>query len=576
MATPVTPLPSNTDQLLQYIQQAATQGANTQGMTNVAPQVPANPVHAPAPHQNQPLQPVQSAGPGEGGAVAARARQNFGIQLQNTIGQVTNAIQTRKARQESKVFDNFALYTKGKSDAEAQMKDAAAAVQKDPNDKDAQQRLDQARAAYKQNVENLNDLTSGKNEKNAKLLAKGYGIDDKNAGTPERQMAIAAYKKANPEANDKVAGIMSKLPQTQQLTPQAQGQAMARQSGAMGAQPSGTSIVNALSKDDALKARMAQAVDKRKADFMAALPKAEAAGYSFDKDKDGQPFFDAKGFPKVHVMSAEEREKNPAMAAKNNLMQATIDLKKAQTDALMDPNNPKLKMEMMKAQAELKKANTVVSGDVKEIASGIERGDLPPSLKGLYRNAAGVEAQLARDGYNLQRAESDWNATQKHLATMNGPQQERLRQAVSFTTESLPIIDNLYSSWLKTGLPMGFKEYNRAALTAAKSLPGQAGSIATRLDNQINDLTSELGTVYKGGNSSTDESLKLAASNLKGEWNPQTFHDSIEQVKQNLKIRKNSIDHSQAAGVSSDSPYTPKGEKNESMSDDEILQQLSQ
>lgn len=199
--------------------------------------------------------------------------------------------------------------------------------------------------------------------------------------------------------------------------------------------------------------------------------------------------------------------------------------------------------------------------DAKDIANAIMHGDQPPTTTGLYRNAALVRAELARNGFNLARAESDWHATQKHLSTLNGQQQERLRQAVSFTADSLGIIEGLYDQWKKVGNTSGWKTFNKASLATAKQLPGEPGNIAHRLEAQINDLTSELGTVYKGGNSSTDESLKLAAGNLAADWNEKTFKDAIGQIRQNLDIRQNSIRHSQPAGVSADSPYTPHGEK---------------
>lgn len=200
--------------------------------------------------------------------------------------------------------------------------------------------------------------------------------------------------------------------------------------------------------------------------------------------------------------------------------------------------------------------------NAKEIAQGIIAGDQPPTLTGLRENTAEVRAELHRRGFNLARATQDWHATEKHLATLNGAQQERLRQAVSFTSDSLGIIEDLYNQWQKVGKTSGWKAFNRASLETAKQLPGDAGNIAHRLEAQINDLTAELGTVYKGGNSSTDESLKLAAQNLKADWNEKTFKDALGQVRQNLEIRQNSIRHSQPAGVSGNSPYTPTEEGN--------------
>jgi hypothetical protein len=179
----------------------------------------------------------------------------------------------------------------------------------------------------------------------------------------------------------------------------------------------------------------------------------------------------------------------------------------------------------------------------------------------LYRNAAPVLAELSRNHFNLQRAESDWNAVQKHLATLNGAQQERLRQAVTFTYDSLDNIEQLYNEWKQVGGVSGVKMFNRANLAMAKQLPGKAGATAQALDAQITDLTSELGTVYKGGNASTDETLRLAAENLKSDWNEETFRKGLQQIRVNLGIRKNSIMNSQPAGVREGSPYNPESQQ---------------
>jgi hypothetical protein len=199
--------------------------------------------------------------------------------------------------------------------------------------------------------------------------------------------------------------------------------------------------------------------------------------------------------------------------------------------------------------------------DIKDTAQAIMEGTAVPVLTNYsFRDRTAIMGELKRGGYNQALAEQDWRATQKHLSTLNGQQQERLRQAITFTSDSTAVIENLYNEWLKVGPASGVKILNRAALATAKNLPGKAGEVATALDAQINDLVSELGTVYKGGNSSTDESLRLAAGNLKADWNEQTFKRALGLIRTNLKIRKNSIMTSEAVGVREGSPYTPAKE----------------
>lgn len=194
------------------------------------------------------------------------------------------------------------------------------------------------------------------------------------------------------------------------------------------------------------------------------------------------------------------------------------------------------------------------SNDARDTAQGIIRGELPPTA-GMVRTKVGdaVRAELARNHYDLTTATSDWNAVQKHIAALNSTQQERLRQAINFTAETLPQIEEAYAKWKRNAGISGIKILNRAALATTKQFPGETGSSAQQLESLIADFTSEIGTVYKGGLSSTDESLKLASKNLSADWNEQTFNDAVARLKTSLAIRQNSIKNSQPAGMSTPS-----------------------
>jgi hypothetical protein len=172
------------------------------------------------------------------------------------------------------------------------------------------------------------------------------------------------------------------------------------------------------------------------------------------------------------------------------------------------PLSPAVEAQKLRiSQAGKSAAPGSANSDPKDIAAAIISGDQPPTLKGLYRNAAPVRAELARQGFNLSRAETDWNAVQKHIATLNGNQQTRLQQAVSTASDSLDKIEGLYNEWKQLGPNSGIKIFNRASLAAARNLPGRTGAVAQALEGQISDLTAELAVVYMGGNSPTDHGL---------------------------------------------------------------------
>lgn len=199
--------------------------------------------------------------------------------------------------------------------------------------------------------------------------------------------------------------------------------------------------------------------------------------------------------------------------------------------------------------------NNMSGSDAKDIADAIENGDQPPTLQGLYRNAGPVRAELARRGVPLAKMEMDWKATQKYVSTLNGTQQTRLRQAVSTASDLADKVDGLYQEYHSLVGDAGMKVFNKAGLAAAKNLPGRAGAVATSLDAQIADLTSDLGSVYMGGNSPTDHALGLAGKNLSGDWNKETFEEGLKQIHENIKIRQNSMNHGGAAGLSGETNY---------------------
>lgn len=196
--------------------------------------------------------------------------------------------------------------------------------------------------------------------------------------------------------------------------------------------------------------------------------------------------------------------------------------------------------------------------DADAIADAIIRGDQSPETTGLYRVGAQVRASLAKKGYNQAQAITDWKATQKHLSTLNGAQQTRMAQAVDNAAHSLDVIDTLADQW-KGGK---FPALNKAQLALAKqgTLGQPAQQIATALEAQIADVTSELGNVYMGGNSPTDHALSLAAKNLSADWSDSTLRTMTKLARTNLQIRQNSMKNVGVAGASAGNPYAaPSG-----------------
>lgn len=191
-------------------------------------------------------------------------------------------------------------------------------------------------------------------------------------------------------------------------------------------------------------------------------------------------------------------------------------------------------------KARLDAAAAAVGEDAKVIAQEIAAGRQPPDLgTRLTKQSGQVRAELGRLGYDLTKAEQDWKATQKYLSTLNGPSQVRLRQAVDFAYESLPLVRDLSKEWDAGGFPL----LTKARLIAAKQgvLGPKAQDLAVKLDNQITEVQSEIAIVYRGGNAPTDEAMKKADKILHSDWSAHTMMAALDLIDKNLLIRRNSI-----------------------------------
>lgn len=199
---------------------------------------------------------------------------------------------------------------------------------------------------------------------------------------------------------------------------------------------------------------------------------------------------------------------------------------------------------------------------IPDTVQGIIDGTIPPDRAGLGRNAGWlkIQAQLAKKGFNLAKAELDWQAAKRYVSSVNSAQQLRIREAASTLSQMIPDVQAKYTDWKRAGgAATGIKVFNRAALQTAKNLPGKAGAAAQALDTQIADMVSELGQVYMGGNSPTDHALDLAQRNLSGDWNQEQFDAAIKLLQTNLGYRVNSIMNAGIAGETPGSPYMPQG-----------------
>jgi hypothetical protein len=187
--------------------------------------------------------------------------------------------------------------------------------------------------------------------------------------------------------------------------------------------------------------------------------------------------------------------------------------------------------------------------DIALAADGIQEKRQPPVFTNFGRAGGGrVKAELERRGVDVSGLVSDWNAKQKTISALNAGPQLRLRQTISTASRSLDVITDLAREWDGGKFP----PLNKARVALAKNgaLGPKAQQIATKLDLQISDVTSELANVYMGGYSPTNPALELAGKNLSSDWTRDQLLAAVDLARTNLEIRNRSILESVPVGLS--------------------------
>lgn len=179
-------------------------------------------------------------------------------------------------------------------------------------------------------------------------------------------------------------------------------------------------------------------------------------------------------------------------------------------------------------------------GAIEAMGDQIIKHERPPTTKGINRQTAtDVQAYLAEKGFDLAQAEQDWQSQEKYIATMDGQRQISLAQAVLTSKRSLDLVEQFANEW-EGGR---FAQLNRFELNRAKEgyYGPAATKIATQLDGQIANLVVDLAVVSRQGLSPTDDAMKQAADQLKGEWSGPVLRSMVDLARKNLDIREGSV-----------------------------------
>jgi len=547
MSTTPIPMPQPGQQMespgaqSEYLRLLLAQQSNTSGMTQMAPGgQPTPPAQTNVPRGTE--QQVSAFGPGQKGAHQRESMQNLVKSAQTLASTITSAVQAKQQRQYQVTLNRYMSTVQGLNQAQGQvqqgqqmLKQAADLLQKNPQDPQAhqlvqqgQQLRQQGKAAMQQNQTNLNDMAN--DPKLHKVIAKAFGIDDKNAGSPERQALIQMLQKKNPGMNQNAAGLMSQMPQTQQLSPQAQAQQQMVQAGVVGKPATQGQVLSAETK---LTTTGMTEAGKDKRALMGDQIKATMSGQVMSEDG------------RLRPMTAEEIKSNPIVNAKvgvaearQNLMQAQTALDQAKKSAIPE------QIKMAEARVSALQGNLMMRQKEFQIkVSEEERKQLETSAK----IGQAAEIPTGDGGYiDIQpitggRPLQSW-AQQTVVQT-----QDRLKQvtALEDKIKSLGLQDNNQSGYLAT-----------SRLGYALGHTSDEGTLAAEISNIELQRVINAATILKGS-SRAYAALSQAMVHTPNAWvdSPKLMLQKLQTIESNLSdMQKDAIQYGQKGERSGEMP----------------------
>ena len=189
--------------------------------------------------------------------------------------------------------------------------------------------------------------------------------------------------------------------------------------------------------------------------------------------------------------------------------------------------------------------DVVVSPSAQKIVDQIATGNMRPDIlksfntRGDFRNQVAVG--LATKGIDINTMQFDIGAETRYWSTQNDSKRTSMRTLLNTLDHSIPYTRNLVEQYKKQVPDFGIHGLNAAALTAVANTKGPNGVLAQKVLAQIADISGEVGGLYMGGNSNTDESFRVAKQNLDSSWNEDQLLGGLDQIQYNAGIRKQSM-----------------------------------
>lgn len=189
-------------------------------------------------------------------------------------------------------------------------------------------------------------------------------------------------------------------------------------------------------------------------------------------------------------------------------------------------------------------AGSSVGNDmVKNLADGIASGQQPPVVgqgqgTGAKINAA-VKSELQRRGFDLTKANLEYEAAHKQVLSLNGPQMVRYKGLTDSVINTINDVNDLSSQLGNSGIT-GLNAAKLAALTNTAGNTPQ-GQLATKYLTAVNTLKEEFANLAQGGYAPTEAAWDLANKQINANFGVDQLQSSLKEIQRLLNYRLQAI-----------------------------------
>jgi hypothetical protein len=194
--------------------------------------------------------------------------------------------------------------------------------------------------------------------------------------------------------------------------------------------------------------------------------------------------------------------------------------------------------------------------EAKEIAEGIKKGTIPPTMTGLYGLGGLVRSELAKSGdYNLSKANLEYDAAKKQIMSLNGPQMIRFNALAESVVNTIERTVETSKELKLSGIPLA----NKVELAAWMQTNGNSpkGQLVAKYITDVNTLKEEYANLANGGYAPTESAWKLSNMVINGDYGSKQFEASLDEAQRLINFRRAAFSDLSTMGPGAPNPYMP-------------------